>query len=72
MRMFKDVVESIKRSEKDVDKVLKAARLQRIESGKMSDGRFDRIMSLVEGALFGLGALGFMALFFWFLTTSMR
>jgi hypothetical protein len=70
--MFKDVVESIKRSEKDVDKVLKAARLQRIESGKMSDGRFDRIMSLVEGALFGLGALGFMALFFWFLTTSMR
>lgn len=29
MRAFKNVVKSIKRSEKDVDKVLKAARLQR-------------------------------------------
>lgn len=71
-RTFKDVVTTIEKSENDVDKVLKAARLDRVENGKMSNERFNRIMSLIEGVLFGAGALGFVMLFFWFLTTSMR
>lgn len=62
-RTFKDVLAGIRRSEKDVDKVLDAARLQRIESGRMSDERFEKIIDLIGSALFGVGVLIFFALY---------
>lgn len=43
-RTFKQVVKGIKRSEKDVDKVLKAAKLQRTEKSCDYEGLFDMIM----------------------------
>lgn len=68
-RTFKDVVKTIRRSEKDVDKVLDAARLQRHETGRMSDKRFDTIMELVGWVLGGIFALAFVFMYFWFLTS---
>lgn len=56
-RTFKDVLTAIRRSENDVDKVLKAARLQRIESGRMSDDRFGKILESVKDILFGCAIL---------------
>lgn len=56
-RTFKDVLTGIRRSQKDVDKVLDAARLQRIESGRMSDDRFDKILEAVKDILFGCAIL---------------
>ena len=55
-RNFKQVVNTIKDSEKDVDKVLKAARLQRNETGRMSDERFNKVLELIKEILFGAAA----------------
>lgn len=63
MAEFKQVVKDIKNAEKNVDKVLRAGHLQRHESGRMSDARFDRIVGLIEGTLFGAGMLAFFAMF---------
>lgn len=43
-RTFKQVVKGIKRSEKDVDKVLRAAKLERREKSHDYEGIFDIIM----------------------------
>lgn len=64
MQTFNEVVKGIRKSEKRVDKVLKAARLKRIENGKMSDDRFDRIMELLESLLFGAVMIAVVAIFF--------
>ena len=53
MQTFNEVVKGIRKSEKNVDKVLKAARLERVESGRMSDYRFDCIVDLIELFMFG-------------------
>lgn len=61
-RDFNTVVKTIKRSEKDVDTVLKAARLRRIENGKMATEMVEAIMPyiltlVIIVAFFGLFAL---------------
>lgn len=68
-KTFKQVVKGIRNAEKNVDKVLDAARLQRIESGRMSDERFNRILALVGDVLLGGGVLAFFCMYFWFLTS---
>ena len=68
-KTFKQVVKGIRKAEKNVDKVLNAARLQRIESGRMSDERFNRILSLVGDVLLGCAVLAFAFMYFWFLTS---
>lgn len=68
-KTFKQVVKGIRKAEKNVDKVLDAARLQRIESGRMSDERFNRILALVGDVLLGGGVLAFAFMYFWFLTS---
>ena len=62
-KTFKQVVKGIRRAEKNVDKVLDAARLQRIESGRMSDERFNKIMDLVGSVLLGIGMLIFFGMY---------
>lgn len=47
-RSFEDVVRSITQSEEDVDRILKAARLERIESERDRNKRFEAIINLVE------------------------
>lgn len=47
-RAFEDVVRSIAQSEDDVDKILKAARLERIETAQRKNDRFEKITDLVE------------------------
>lgn len=47
-RSFEDVVRSITQSEEDVDRILKAARLERIESERYKNRRFEAIINLVE------------------------
>lgn len=51
MESFKSVVKGIKHSEKNVDKVLRAARLERHESGAMSDARLEMILGHVVGII---------------------
>ena len=63
-RTFRDVLTGIKNAEKDVDKVLAAARLQRIESGKMTDKRFEQILEFSGYVLFGIGVLLFFGMYF--------
>ena len=46
-RTFEEVVKSIEMSEKDVDRILKAARLNMVEKHKMSDDRFETLCGLV-------------------------
>ena len=47
-RSFEEVVRSITQSEEDVDRILKAARLERIESERDKNRRFEIIVDLVE------------------------
>ena len=68
MQTFNEVVKGIKKSEKYVDKVLDAARLRRIESGRMSDKRFEEIISLIKDILFGLAFLAFAFMTFAFMS----
>lgn len=63
-REFKTVVKTIKGAEKDVDKVLKAARLNRVEKGKMSGRDLEMILEF----LFGISVLVFMLVFFYVMT----
>ena len=59
-RTFEEVVRSIEMSEKDVDRILKAAKLQR--HPKMSDDRFETLVIAVS-TIIALGFIfGFMAL----------
>jgi t-SNARE complex subunit (syntaxin) len=46
-RKFEDVVRSIEMSEKDVDRILKVARLSRIEKPRMSDSRVETICGTI-------------------------
>lgn len=58
---YKEVVKMIEDSEKRVDEVLKAARLDRHEKQPMS---MDRIKFLVESGLTALGMILIFAFFF--------
>lgn len=58
---FKEVVETIEDSEKKVDEVLKAARLERHEKIPMS---MERLKFLVESGLMALGMILIFAFFF--------
>lgn len=64
-RSFLDVVEAIARSEQDVDKVLEAARLQRVEDAKRrmtGEQKFDLILvSIIAPLVFAFFALIFLA-----------
>lgn len=62
-RTFNEVVRSISRAEKDVDKVLHAARLQRHE--RMSDQQLDMIMSYVIGIILILACSGMFGMMYW-------
>lgn len=63
-RKFNDVVNSIKVSENDVDKVLKAARLLRNESCRLEAcQKFE----IINNILLLIGALGFIAIVLTFL-----
>lgn len=57
---YEEVVEMIKESEKRVDEVLKAARLDRHEKVPMST---ERLKSLVESGLMALGMILIFAFF---------
>lgn len=62
-RSFLDVVESIARSEQDVDKILEAARLSRVEDAKRrltGEQKFDLILAAIISTL----AFTFFALLF--------
>lgn len=56
-RTFKQVVKGIKRSEKDVDKVLNAARMQRHE--RMSDRRFEMLCETIFYCVLVLSVVSF-------------
>lgn len=58
---FKEEVKQMKRSEKNVDKVLKAARLERHEKAPMD---MERLKFLVESGLLALGMILVFAFFF--------
>lgn len=60
-RMFDEVVKAIEKSEIDVDKVLKAARLQRNESSG-SKLNAEQKMGIIVGAFVLLGVLGLFAM----------
>ena len=57
---YKEVVKMIKDSEKRVDEILKAARLDRHEKEPMSKDRLEMILG------YGLGALGMLLVFGFF------
>lgn len=61
MSSFEEVVQQIDESEKNVDKVLKAARLDRHEKTPMSTERFKMIC---EYSLMALGMILIFAFFF--------
>ena len=60
-RTFEEVVKSIEMSEKDVDKILKAARLARVEKPRMSDARFEIICMMIVFVILVVMFFGFMA-----------
>lgn len=57
-RSFEDVVRSIEMSEKDVDKILKAAKLSR--NPKQNN---ERLEIIIGGILFGLVIVGMFTMF---------
>jgi len=63
---FKDAVKQIGNSEKKVDKVLKAARLERHERTPMSDKRLEMVLSYIAGYLAMILAFAFFFMFFYF------
>lgn len=58
-RKFRDVVEGITEAERDVDSVLKAARLERYEGTRLSAEQKMSIITMLIGVIAGL-ALMFM------------
>lgn len=71
-KTFKEVLKGIRDSERNVDKVLDAARLKRNESGRMSDDRFNKIIELIGGVLFGIGVLVFFGMYIFLLSNGFR
>lgn len=69
---FKEAVKQIERSEKNVDKVLKAGRLERHEKAPMSDARLVILLNYATGILAMM--MGFAALYMiiYFMGTSGR
>lgn len=62
---YEEVVKMIKESEAKVDEVLKAARLQRNENGKMSKDKLELILNFVRDILLGIGIfVGVIAFFY--------
>lgn len=56
-RKFREVVDDITTAEKDVDAVLKAARLERHEGTRLSAEQKTDIIMLLIGAIGGLGLM---------------
>lgn len=56
-RKFRDVVDDITTAEKDVDAVLKAARLERHEGTRLSAEQKTDIIMLLIGVIGGLGLM---------------
>lgn len=54
---YKEVIKMIEESEKRVDEILKAARLERNEKPPMSDKRFEMVIGLIGNVLLGSGIL---------------
>lgn len=71
MRSFKEVVKSIDHAERDVDKVLKAARLDRHES-RMTDQRLEMILNYVMGIVLVMCCSGLFAFWFWIMANARR
>lgn len=65
---FKEVVKQIDNSEKKVDKVLKAARLERHEREPMSDKRVEMILSYIAGYLGMILVFAFFFMFFYMMS----
>lgn len=66
MAEFNEVVKQINESEKNVDKVLKAGRLERHEKAPMSKEKLEMLLNYIVGIiamLFGFGAL-YMIIYF--------
>lgn len=68
MNSFEETVKQIEKSEENVDKVLKAARLERHERQPMPEWKFKETLGLVKDILFGAAVLGFIFMYFWFMT----
>lgn len=56
-RKFREVVDDITTAEKDVDAVLKAARLERHEGTRLTAGQKMDIIMLLIGVIGGLGLM---------------
>lgn len=60
MKTFKEVVKGIRKSEKHVDKVLKAARLERHEKSSVSTERLEVILGFAAGIFIAILLFAFM------------
>lgn len=71
-KTFEDVVKGIEQSEANVDKVLKAGRLERHEKVPMTDKRLDMILGYVWGIIATIGGLGILSMIIYFMGTAGR
>lgn len=62
---FKSVVKGIKKSEKRVDEVLSAARLERVEKPQMTDARLEIVFTNVLLITVTVLGFGFLTMFFY-------
>ena len=65
---YKEVVETIKKSEERVDEVLKAARLQRHEKTPMQKEKLELILDYVVKILEIVFCFAFVFMFFYFMS----
>ena len=71
-KTFEDVVKGIEQSEANVDKVLKAGRLERHEKVPMTDKRLDMILGYVWGIIATIGGFGILSMIIYFMGTGGR
>lgn len=71
-KTFEDVVKGIEQSEANVDKVLKAGRLERHEKVPMTDKRLDMILGYVWGIIATIGGFGILSMIIYFMGTAGR
>lgn len=64
MQTFKEVVKGIRKSEKNVDKVLKAARIERHEKSSMSTERLELILGFAAGIFIAILLFAFLIVLF--------
>lgn len=71
-KTFEDVVKGIEQSEANVDKVLKAGRLERHEKIPMTDKRLEMIFGYLCGIIAMIGGFGALFMIIYFMGTAGR